>query len=263
MRRKASGKLDIMRGSLSLRALSDALTVTEIREVPETETVWMSRWSREGQLAQPLGRKKLEVQVTVFAKAWEAIDRTRLYGKLCAFCLPGAYTFSHRPGETLYVVTAEVSGLPGVTAWTGTFTLLLRAALLPYFVREPETRVLEGRELLEEIAVPEGAGVLCEIEGINQQAAEMTECLVETYLGEERLSMIYVPGLTLSAGESIRFSLDSHLCQQIRAGGVSVLGKRTAASSDTLVFTPGKTVLLHLAANRRARWEVKLYGLSR
>lgn len=263
MRKTAGeGGLSVARDGRDFGELDARLRLTEVRETPSVETVTAARAVRTGLFPAFSARKSLEVTLTVFAKAWEARERARLYGELCAFFRPGRYAPSWRAGQVLAADAARVQALPSLTAWTSCFTVTLTAFLLPYYMDgEMTVQAFEGREILETLHPPGTAGVLTQVRCTNLGALPSGLFLAETLQGESRLSMVCLQGHSQASGEALEIGWDAHFLERVTLSGQSAMAFRTRGSSDRLCALPSQETVFHLLSDRMCRMEVGFCGL--
>ena len=152
-----------------------------------------------------------------------------------------------------YAVSAEQMKLPDV------YELEFEANVSPYWEKTNQTilPVITDDNGSGEIVVPGTAPAFIEFEAT--PTSEALTSLTVTATSALGTSTIALSGLSVAAESTLIIGHDAHGFLTIFAGSVNLLDKRSAASSDDLLVSPG-TVTVSFAANTEIEAKIKTRG---
>ena len=242
-----------------LQDVDPALLLTEVRHSP-AETVYADI-RLPGGAALTVKRTVHPARVRLCFEVHEedGARRRAILDRAAAWAAGGGtLTVSDRPGQALRVRCAR---LPEVSAahWCERMTFEFEGFPLPWWQDErPQTVQLDGRSGTAEVFVPGCAG----------EAPVSVTLRAKGPLGSLQLtageSAIRLEGLALKAGGELELGIrpETGLFFIRRAEtGASLLGCRTADSSDLLLLPAGRRSRLSLTADAEAEAEFQVRGV--
>ena len=197
----------------------------------------VSLFGGSGQRITNQHRDSLDVTVrfSIDIKKTNMQARNDVFEKVCAWAAGGGWlTLNYKAGRRLNVVCAQLPAAGDMWNWTNTYSIVFRACGVPYWQQDTPGRLnATGSTITRQIGVAGSATTVLDI------SFRCNSGTCSTFRVTAGSSMIELTGLSLSAGQTLVIDHTADGLLRITAGGVSALGKRTAASSDDLYVEPG------------------------
>lgn len=247
--------------STGLADIDERIYITNIRETVKEDVTIMDKARYDGQWPMVQSRSSLEVTIQLMIKEESPEQRRQVTGKIIAWCEDGAMRISSRPNQFL-VGTFVKYPLGKMQAWTDKLELVFTAYGLPYW-QEDEMNMLRFQMKNGSTAItPKGNTEYCYMEftATNVEDTEMTSLMITTGLGEDELSVMYLPGISVKQGESVKVYYDLMHKLHVTAPGTDY-ANRSIDSSDDLILVPRKSNTLTISASRECKFEVSARGL--
>lgn len=160
----------------------------------------------------------------------------------------GVLTTSDRPDRVLRVVSESLPTIGSAQKWTGISSIGFVAYAVPFWEDETPRRVSITGNGSKSLFVP-GFAAPASVEAKVTNTGSSAISSVTLTAGETSMTFA---GLALGAGQTMTIAHDARGLLTAHIGGASVLGKRTAASSDELELEPGKNATLSVTTNGTA-----------
>lgn len=167
----------------------------------------------------------------------------------------GELTIRERPGRRLNVVCESFAALDALK-WTSAMTIVFTAFEIPYWEDvNPETATVNGDG--EATIYAPGFAAAARISATVKNTGESTITAVELTAGETKIKW---DGLEIPAGGVLEVGYDDKAVFYAKVDSQSVLGKRTAESSDELRMEAGTRGTLRVATDGKAQTGFKARG---
>lgn len=197
----------------------------------------VSLFGGSGQRITNQHRDSLDVTVrfSIDIKKTNLQGRNDVFEKVCAWAAGGGWlTINYKAGRRLNVICAQLPAAGDLWNWTNTYSIIFRAYGVPYWQQDIQSSIrASGSTITRQIGVGGSATTVLDI------SFRCTSGTCSTFRVTAGSSMIELTGLSLSAGQTLTIDHTAGGLLRIMEGGVSALGKRTAASSDDLYVEPG------------------------
>ena len=246
--------------------LTDAganLMITDvIYSAPEERVQAEELGGADGSRMQRVTRSRLSVSLTILLRERDPMRRQAAYAQVQRWARGGgSLTLTDRPGQRLQVDDVRLSGLGSTQRWTDALQLTCIAYNKPYWESEYPAVATLGTAALESSALltPRGNAASAVVD-VDITAVGGTINALTLTAGDTTMSFA---ALGLAAGATLTLEHAKSGLLVIRAGTTSKLDKRTAASADELLLTPGLPGLVRYNANAsctavfrtRGRWQ--------
>ena len=168
----------------------------------------------------------------------------------------GDLEINDRPGQVLHCVCNELPSIDSVRDWTSPVTIGFTAYSLPYWEEKTPAKItLTGTSASGNLFVPGNGGeafVKCTVSHSSSLSSLRVDC---------GSTFIALSGISVAANKPVYISYDSNGILSIVANNVSLLNKRTAASSDDLKVRSGVTSTFSLTASSSSTALFEVRGL--
>lgn len=235
--------------NLGLREVdAHIINVRAIEPEAQVDMSYTARPTRPGQtLLKRLRRsKKIQIQFMI-RELYDLAARNAILDAVNTWAQDGVLQISTRPNQMAQVIVSKYASAADIRNYTDAYTVEFEACSVPYWQdATPATLELSGDNVSGEIHA--GGNVETVLDAVITPTGgtlnEITIVTLDDYMGN-RLSLMTLTGLGLEAETPIVISHDARGILHIEADGESILGKRTAASSDELIVRPVKTVIVY------------------
>lgn len=229
-------RLDAWINNQSLRDVDRRILIQQIRQPkPQMSVTYGRLMGLDGQ--RIMDRRRLGMQVFIDFQVRELYDiatRARIVDAANRWAQDGMLQISARPEQRIAVRCVGRAGMERVRDYTDTYTLEFNAIASPYW----ESQSAAGLNL----SGASGSGTI-----INDGSMEAFPAVTVTptggtltritiNVGETKFAL---EGLNVARGTALTIDRDEAGLLRIRAGGVSLMGARTADSDDELICAPG------------------------
>ena len=237
---------DVWLNGIALSAVDPTILVQSVQEgAPKIALSTGGPARSDGLRLLYRSRQSLSVSVTFAFR--EHIDFTRRASAMDAvrsWFRDGQLMLWHRPEQILNVRAADFPELGNPRAWTRSMKMTFTAYEWPFFLDADETvRTLTGSSANGNIFLRGNGPAARASVSVTSESAVTSLTLTA---GDTSISLA---DLNVTAGSEIKIGYDDQMIQYIKAGNVSILQKRTAASADDLLIPCGVSVPLAVSAN--------------
>lgn len=187
-------------------------------------------------------------------------ERTRVVNDVNGWASAGGVMqISQRLGQQINVTCIKYVTPDENMILSDVYELEFEANVCPYWEKSDQIVLspITDDEASGEISIPGTAPTFIEI-AVTPTSSTLTS-LVVTATSALGTSTISLSGLSVASGTTLTIGHDAHGFLTISAGGVSLLDKRSAASSDDLFVSPG-TVAVSFTANTEVEAIIKARG---
>lgn len=235
--------------NLGLREVdAHIINVRAIEPEAQVDMSYAARPTRPGQVLLRRQRRSKKIQIQfMIRELYDLAARNAILDAVNTWAQDGVLQISTRPNQMAQVIVTKYASAADIRNYTDAYTVELEACGVPYWQdATPATLELSGGlsgvygdihaggnmdTVLDAVITPTG-GTLQEI----------TIVTVADY-GLSHTSMFVLSGLDVPQGTPIIISHDARGILHIESGGVSLMGKRTAASTDELIVHPVSMVI--------------------
>lgn len=227
---------DVWINGRSLRDVDARIISVRVIE-PETneETSYAQNPGRSGQrlLSRYRASKKIQVQFAI-RELHDYAKRTEILDAVNAWAQDGVLEVSTRHEQMARVIVTKYASAGNIAQYTDTFTIEFEMAGVPYWQdATPTSKTLTGTSASGQITVRGSA------ETVVEAVVSHTSGTIDTLTINVGGSMLAFTGLGVAANTDLIISHDERGLLTIKAGSVSKMSKRTAASDDDLFALPG------------------------
>lgn len=228
---------------IELDSVSGAILVQGVEEIAgKVQITTANRAAHAGQRITSIRRDSLDVTVrfSIDIKKRDMPARSSVFEAVCAWAAPGGWlSLNYRPERRLRVVCAQLPAAGDQWNWTNIYSIVFRAYDVPYW-QDYVPRSLLATESTgsteKQIGVPGSAETVLD-------ATYKCTGACSRFTLATGISRIALEGLNIKTGQTLAIDHTEDGILRIRVDGVSVLDKRTAASSDDLYVLPGRAAL--------------------
>jgi hypothetical protein len=248
-----------------LDELDERILVLGVNDGAGRETLnAVSRFGGIGQRVTTRHRDTLDIVVSfgLRIKAGDMAARSELFEKVSAWAMGGGWLkVNYKPDRRIYVTCAQLPGAGDLADWTTEFNVTFRAYGVPYWQQETpaQININSTRSATRQMEVPGTASTVMNLTFRNLSGMEIASFTITT--GKSRFTL---DNLGLMADETL--AVEHTVDGLVRIGIYStagawrsVLGRRTADSSDDLTVNPG-TMQWSMSAQRAGRLIISCYG---
>ena len=248
-----------------LDELDERILVLGVNDGAGRETLnAVSRFGGVGQRVTSRHRDTLDITVSfgLRIKAGDMAARSVLFEKVVGWAQDGGWlTVNYKPKRRIYVVCAQLPAPGDLAEWTAEYSIVFRAYGVPYWQMDSPVQINMNstRAATRTMEIPGTAPTVLDVSFRNLSGMEIATFSIQA--GGNRFIL---ENLGLLANETLAIDHTAEGLVRIRiqsATGAwrSVLGRRTAASSDDLTVKPG-SVQWTVTAQRAGRLTVSCYG---
>ena len=248
-----------------LDELDERILVLGVNDGAGRETLnAVSRFGGIGQRVTTRHRDTLDITVTfgLRIKAGDMAARSELFEKVVGWAQDGGWlTVNYKPKRRIYVTCAQLPAPGDLVEWTTEFSIVFRAYGVPYWQMDNPVQINMNstRAATRSMEIPGTAPTVLDVTFRNLSGME-----IATFSIQAGGNKFVLENLGLQANEILMIDHTPDGLVRIRiqseAGAWrSVLGRRTAESSDDLTVKPG-SVQWSMSAQRAGRLTVSCYG---
>lgn len=248
-----------------LDELDERIIVLGVNDGAGRETLnAVSRFGGIGQRITTRHRDTLDIVVSfgLRIKARDMAARSELLEKVNAWAMGGGWLkVNYKPDRRIYVTCAQLPAAGDLADWETEFSITFRAYGVPYWQQETpaQININSTRSASHQMEVPGTAPTVMNLTFRNLSGMEIASFTITT--GKSRFTL---DNLGLMADETL--AVEHTVDGLVRIGIYStagawrsVLGRRTADSSDDLTVSPG-TMQWSMSAQRAGRLTISCYG---
>ena len=250
---------------VQLDELDERILVLGVNDGAGRETLnAVSRFGGIGQRITTRHRDTLDITVSfgLRIKAWDMAARSELFEKVVAWAQDGGWlTVNYKPKRRIYVACAQLPAPGDLAEWTSGFSIVFRAYGVPYWQTDNPVQINlnSTRAATRSMEIPGTAPTVLDVSFRNLSGMEIASFSIQA-AGKKFI----LENLGLQAEETLMIDHTAEGLVRIRIQSAtgswrSVLGRRTAASSDDLTVKPG-SVQWSVTAQRAGRLTVSCYG---
>lgn len=267
---------DVLLGGKSIHDLADEIIVTDIVEKPaDMDIQTADRAMHPGTRETSRRRKKLEVEIDFVIYTQDSTRRAEITSMVAAWANDGGWlTINTRPGKRLYVRPTALPAQGSALRWQEEISITFTAFAQPYWESVDETKVSAVAAWSDSHAMYYAANVI-QPDGnvytvpVTLLAWNTSDDVVLTHLKVmvwgtffEFTDLAIEPGGMFSGLLQASYDQNDILSIRDEMTGISLLGNRTAESSDDLLARCGKDNPIHVYADTpcqvqlgaRGRW---------
>ena len=243
---------------VELSAIAPEIIVTDItHSAPVREVRTSDIAGRNGKLYTRTITSSTGVIVSFEIHTPDVRRRAAIMEDVQRWAMPGgALTTSDRPDRMLRVVCESLPTIGSAQKWTGTCSIGFVAYTVPFWEDETPRRVSITGNGNKTLFVP-GFAAPASVEAKVTNTGSGAISTVTLTAGDTTMTFA---GLALGAGQTMTIAHNARGLLTAHIGGASVLGKRTAASSDELELEPGKNATLSVATGGTASTTFEVRG---
>ena len=243
---------------VELSAIAPEIIVTDItHSAPVREVRTSDIAGRNGKLYTRTITSSTGVIVSFEIHTPDVRRRAAIMEDVQRWAMPGgALTTSDRPDRMLRVVCESLPTIGSAQKWTGTCSIGFVAYTVPCWEDETPRRVSITGNGNKTLFVP-GFAAPASVEAKVTNTGSGAISTVTLTAGDTTMTFA---GLALGAGQTMTIAHNARGLLTAHIGGASVLGKRTAASSDELELEPGKNATLSVATGGTASTTFEVRG---
>lgn len=243
-----------------LQDVDPTVIITDIRESkPEESIITAGNAYRDGLRVLRRRREALSVTIRFMIREYDVLRRKSVLSRVLEWASDGWLTINDRPDQRLRVVVEDVPAVTSALKWTDELSITLTAYAMPYwqsvYAANAHASGTEGSTYLR----AEG-DMPCRLE---VSAANTGSAALNALTIRAGNAYFAFEGLGLAPGKTLEISYDDEGMQTMTIGGVSVMGKRTAASADDLWLQAYQSNLITFTADQTASITFKARGLWR
>jgi len=228
-------RYNVYLNDISLSSLDDTIYIYDIAYSSVSLERNTNRLAgRQGYYSGSEHIEESRVVVSFSVRQYDTQQRQHSLQEIAKWCVNGGWLkTSDRPYQKMYVRCTKVPTVNSALRWTDTLSVEFTAYDYPFWVDDlPERVSLEADETK---SVFVHGTYKTDVEAIVTASAELSGLTIAC--GETEIEL---DGLSVPANQeiTIRYT-DEHHILEIVSGGDSLLGNRTAESSDDLILYPG------------------------
>ena len=242
---------------VALSSVGPVIIQQVYEDAPTLEIMEGERPGRYG--TRMINKKRQSLKVTIEMAIRELFDlqaRASIMESVAAWARGSILELSNRPARRLSVVCTGVPTLGAVRDYTATARIELTAYEIPYWEDKlNSTLSLTGTSTSGSLTVPGTVPSPVCLDVV--PSATLTSFSVT--VGDETIALT---GLSVAANGHLLFARDERDDLKITYNGVSQLSKRSAASADDLMPSPGSVTVsitadksVSVGVSARGRWE--------
>lgn len=251
-------RLDAWINNQSLRDVDRRILIQQIRQPkPQMSVTYGRLMGMDGQ--RLMDRRRLGMQVFIDFQVRELYDlatRARIVDAANRWARDGILQISARPEQRIAVRCVGRAGMERVRDYTDTYTLEFNAIASPYWESQSAAGInLSGAsgsgQIINDGSMDAFPGVT-----VTPTGGTLTRIIISA--GSTQFELV---GLNVTQGTALTIDRDEAGLLRIRAGGVSLMGARTADSDDELICAPGVNavafagdVACDVSVQVRGRW---------
>lgn len=192
---------------------------------------------------------KASVSVSFELHVYNIAERQALLQSVIAWCKDGGILkINDRPEQRLNVICDKFPNLGSVRNWTDPLEIVFSAYGVPYWQDEtPTVATLQGSNTNGRMIVPGGIG-----EALFDITVTAIQAITNLTLTVGSKSIV-LDGISCPQNGQITVSHDKNGILSIKQGTTSLLGKRTAKSSDDLKADCGENIQIGAKASATVR----------
>ena len=242
--------------SVSLSGLDDSIFILDISHpAAERSRSLVNIANRSGSFLSSEKRSPISVVITFEIHKYGIADRQAVCDKVVKWAGGSVLKTNDMTDKQLVCVCDQYPSVNSAKRWTDPITMTFTAYEFPYWEDTTQTTLtLTGTQTSGTLAVP---GVIDDafVEATITANAAVTE--ISLTVGSTNFTL---ENLELTNGDVVTIAYDSRKLLSIMHGTVSLLGKRTGASSDDLLAKCGKTVTFAVEADASVTVVFKVRG---
>ena len=243
-----------------LSAIDPSVYILDIAySAPRMMTNAVDIAGRNGQRVISRLARNTSVVITLEIHEQDTARRQDVCRRVQAWAMGGGIlTVNDRPGQRLCVICDSPPEISSALKWTQPLKVTLTAYEQPFWEDEyPRSVTLNGTSDRKTLYVPGiGAETRTEVKVSNTSSMPLDALTIKA--GGTTMEF---EGLSLGAGEMLEIDYDEHALLRIRAGGVSKMSCRTAASDDELLLKTGKASEVSVQADGPVSALIRTRGL--
>lgn len=252
---------DVRFNNVSIRDASGAIQIVDISEItPKEEKKTVAMGLSHGSRLLRRIRESLSVKVEFAIRENDFERRAAAYDRVISWAKGvGELSISDRIGQILHVDSSEFPTMGSVKGWAGNITATFTAYARPFWesafpaIASIPTAASVGTASI----LPPGNEDECFLDAEITATEAVNTLSITTGASEMSFS-----SLGLAKGQTLIIDHTDDGFLRMRKGEISVMEKRTEASSDELIVIPGKLNTVKFTANgactatfhTRGRW---------
>ena len=240
---------------IALSSIHPGILITDIAHSPARKALMTQQIAnRQGMRVIDSRREEARVGITFELRIYKAQQRQEVLQKIQQWCQGKILETNDREGQRLFAICSEEPYISSVTKWTVPLTIEFSAYEKPFWENKTYSScTMSGSSAQKTLFVPGNAGTAC-VEAVitpSETITELTVTVGDTFIELE----------DLSTSDVISIGYDENGNQFIKAGETSILGNRTAESSDDLLAVCGKKSTVSVSADKSVNAVIKARGL--
>lgn len=227
---------------VELDSVDNRILIQGIEEAAGKEQISaVSLFGGVGQRITNRHRDSLDVTIrfSINIKKGDMQARSDVFEKVNAWAAGGGWlTVNYKEDRRLRVICAQYPAAGDMWKWTNIYSIVFRAYAVPYWQdATPKKLMASGGSMNKVFGVGGSVRTVLDVE------FRCTSGTCTSFKVSAGGSAIELAGLNLTSGQTLAITHTDDGLLRITAGGQSVLGKRTAASSDDLFVMPGSVIV--------------------
>lgn len=202
--------------------------------------------NRDGARLYDEYREKISVAVTFELRIYSISERQSVLQSIVAWAKNGGKLRTNdMDGVYLDCICEQLPSIQSVKKWLDPLTVVFSAYAFPYWQDEdPAIASLTGRNSGGSIDVPGTAKKAYASVAVTSKAGTVTSLTI--HVGSTAISL---SGISIAKNKTVIVDYDKNRILHITSDGVSLLSKRTGASSDDLYALCGETNEIRVVAS--------------
>ena len=251
-------RYEVLLDGVPLSSMHDQLMILDIQHTPAQRQGNMSRKAKgNGVYISGLYQQQTTVSISFELHVYSIHERQRICDNIATMAMNCKILQTNdRPGKRLRVTCDQPPAIESAQQWTAPITMTFSAYAIPFWEESvPASVALTGTNKTGTLFVPGNAG------------ETFVDVEVSAPSGISSLTIsagsttITLTGLSVAAGGVIKVMHDENGILSIKNGNTSLLGHRTAASSDDLLVISGKRNNVSVSANNAVSCKFNARGL--
>lgn len=251
-------RYEVTLDGVELSSVHDDLMILDIQHTPAQRQATTARKAKgNGVYISNLYQAQTTVTILFELHIYDIKERQRICQQIARMAMNCKILETNdRPGQCLHVTCDQPPAINSALQWTAPIAMTFSGYAIPFWQEiEPVTLTLEGDNETGELDVPGNAGetfvdvYITSISGISE---------VTISAGETTITLT---GLSVSQGGVISITHDDNGILSIKVGNMSLLWRRTAASSDDLLVISGEVNNVAISANNAVSCEFRARGI--
>ena len=238
---------------IALSSIHDRLYVADIVQEAITLQGNAAKLAKgSGRYLSSRSREALRVTIDFELHVYDPAARQAICSEIAAWAQGRILETSDRPGQELHVVCDCPPCISSAMRWTENISMVFTAYECPFWIDKnaKTTTVNNGNESLFVPGNVPGDVAKAKVDAVVTASGSMTSLTITA--GDTSITL---SGISLSSGDTVTFSHDGNGILSIKKGTDSLLGKRTAASSDDLEVPCG--AISTFSSNRNCTFSVR------